>query len=138
MKRLLLSALGCTVALCITACSNQVTRVSLEKVQNQIWLLSKIDGQPVTGDASLELSSDERAAGNTGCNRFFGLAVMEDNQFLVERMGMTRMVCLDDNSSTIEPLVVDVLTHHSELAMQGETLILKGKRHTLTYRLNAQ
>ena len=136
MKRLLLPVLGCAAALSMTACSTvpPTTQTEPDQWQNQPWNLVAIDGKTVQSSATLEVNDESQAIGDTGCNRFFGFSSMQDTQFRVEKMGMTRMACLDSNRMQVEQIVTDVLTNWSEVSMQNGQLILASDEHTLTYQ----
>ncbi len=43
--------------------------------------------------ATLEFSSDGRISGRSGCNRYFANYNLSNNQFSIEPLGATRMMC---------------------------------------------
>lgn len=136
MKRLLLATLGCAAGLSMTACSTMAPSKLVEPAQwqNQPWNLVAIDGKTVQSSATLEVNDESQAVGDTGCNRFFGFSSMQATQFRVEKMGMTRMACLDSSRMQVEQIVTDVLTNWSEVSMQDGHLIFTAPTHTLTYQ----
>ncbi|MHC6529881.1 MULTISPECIES: META domain-containing protein [unclassified Vibrio] len=138
MKRLLLTTIGCAALLSMTACSSPVVDVTPDMLQNQQWKLTQVDGNAVSTNATLEINDEARAAGSTGCNRFFGQSELQGNRIRVERMGMTRMACLDESKMKTEQIVAGVLTDWSDVSIQDGELILKGVSHTLTYVLANQ
>jgi heat shock protein HslJ len=74
------------------------------------------------------------ANGNAGCNNFFGQAELNDNQFRIEKMGMTMKMC-DDASMGTEMAMSQVLTNWSDMTLTKDSLELKNDAHTLTFTL---
>ncbi len=74
------------------------------------------------------------ANGNAGCNNFFGQAELKDNQFRIEKMGMTMKMCIDDAMNT-EQAVSQTLSDWSDITLTKDSLVLKNSNHTLTFTL---
>lgn len=68
-------------------------------LQHHRWILERIDGEalpePDGGGKVPELDFGEKmtVTGNTGCNRFSGVAVLRDGALLVESVVSTRRLC---------------------------------------------
>ncbi len=64
-------------------------------VVGKTWTLTKLNGEPVdsTIRSTLSVQPDSRAAGTTGCNRWFGTASFDGGSVVFTGVGMTRMAC---------------------------------------------
>jgi heat shock protein HslJ len=62
------------------------------------WRATSINGQPVLSGTTItaEFSSEDRVAGTSGCNRYFGGAKAEAGRITLGPFGATRMACSPD------------------------------------------
>lgn len=125
-----------------TACvsnGDNVQQLTAQDLQHHNWELVSIDGNAITINEHqqaprLEVGENMTANGNAGCNNFFGQAELKDNQFRIEKMGMTMRMCIDDAMNT-EQAVSQTLSDWSDITLTKDSLVLKNSNHTLTFTL---
>lgn len=109
-----------------------------QDLQHHHWVLSKLDGEPVAAlrdnPPDFEIGEHFTVNGIAGCNRYFGQGHLEENRFWVSSLGSTAMAC-QPQLDQVEQAVLATLTEGATLSGTQETLILKGKRHRLEYKL---
>lgn len=134
MPRFLLLLLA---LLLLSACSSTPVFVQ-QDLQHHHWVLDKLDGQPVPSGPDnrpdIEIGEHFTVNGIAGCNRYFGQGHLDENRFWVTSLGSTAMAC-PPQLDQIEQAVLATLTEGATLSGSAETLILKGKRHRLEYKL---
>lgn len=126
----------------MTACASSgdnVKQITAQDLQHHNWQLVQIDGKEVTNADKqkaprLEIGEKMMASGNAGCNNFFGQAELKDNQFRIEKMGMTMMMCVGDVMDT-EQAFSQTLSDWSDITVTKDGLTLKNDVHTLTFTL---
>ncbi|CAH8198036.1 META domain-containing protein [Vibrio aestuarianus] len=136
----LLAAISLPVLM--TACASSgdnVKQITAQDLQHHNWQLVQIDGKEVTNADKqkaprLEIGEKMMASGNAGCNNFFGQAELKDNQFRIEKMGMTMMMCVGDVMDT-EQAFSQTLSDWSDITVTKDGLTLKNDVHTLTFTL---
>lgn len=136
----LLAAISLPVLM--TACAgsgDNVKQITAQDLQHHNWQLVQIDGKEVTNADKqkaprLEIGEKMMASGNAGCNNFFGQAELKDNQFRIEKMGMTMMMCVGDVMDT-EQAFSQTLSDWSDITVTKDGLTLKNDVHTLTFTL---
>lgn len=136
----LLAAISLPVLM--TACASNgdnVKQITAQDLQHHNWQLVQIDGKEVTNADKqkaprLEIGEKMMASGNAGCNNFFGQAELKDNQFRIEKMGMTMMMCVGDVMDT-EQAFSQTLSDWSNITVTKDGLTLKNDVHTLTFTL---
>lgn len=136
----LLAAISLPVLM--TACASNgdnVKQITAQDLQHHNWQLVQIDGKEVTNADKqkvprLEIGEKMMASGNAGCNNFFGQAELKDNQFRIEKMGMTMMMCVGDVMDT-EQAFSQTLSDWSDITVTKDGLTLKNDVHTLTFTL---
>ncbi len=114
--------------------------ITIEDLQHHNWILTKIDNDTVVTPAkmtppNLEIGEKMTANGNAGCNNFFGQAELKNNQFRIEKMGMTMKMCIGDVMQT-EMTFSQSLSDWSDITLTKDMLILKNKAHKLTFSLS--
>lgn len=126
----------------VTACvsNGDQVQVTADDLQHHNWQLTHIDGQEWVKsehyDAPrLEIGEKMMASGNAGCNNFFGQAELKNNQFRIEKMGMTMKMCIGDVMDT-EQAVSQSLSDWNDVTVSENTLTLKNDVHTLTFTLS--
>lgn len=99
------------------------------------WRLAELSGEtlrPAQGAApNLSLSTTEnRVAGNNGCNRFFGefkagaTGIDGVAPMSFSALGSTRMACLDPARSALEPKFMEALQNTNAYKLRGHILEL--------------
>ncbi|AIW13792.1 META domain-containing protein [Vibrio europaeus] len=132
-----------TLPLVVTACASNgddVKQITAQDLQHHNWELVSIDGEAVVADSRqnpprLEIGEKMTANGNAGCNNFFGQAELKDNQFRIEKMGMTMKMCVGDVMD-VEQAFGQTLSDWSDMTLTQDTMVLKNDVHTLTFKLN--
>ncbi|KOE79502.1 heat shock protein HslJ [Vibrio alginolyticus] len=126
----------------MTACASlgdNVKKITIQDLQHHNWQLVQIDGKEVINTDKkkvphLKIGEKMMTSGNAGCNNFFGQAELKDNQFRIEKMGMTKMICIDDVMDT-EQAFSQTLSDWSNIIVTKDVLTLKNDVHTLTFTL---
>ncbi|NVD06423.1 META domain-containing protein [Vibrio sp. JPW-9-11-11] len=127
----------------VTACTSNgdgAPQITAQDLQHHNWELVSIDGTPLELSAKrkaprLEVGEKMTANGSAGCNNFFGQAELKDNQFRIEKMGMTMKMCIGDVMD-VEQAFSQTLSDWSDMTLTKDTLTLKSDVHTLTFKLN--
>lgn len=131
-----------TLPLLLAACSknsSEQSTITAEDLQHHNWTLVKINDEPFVAAGNmhapnLEIGQDLMANGNAGCNNFFGQSELKDNQFRIEKMGMTMKMCIGDAMKT-ERVFAESISDWNDIALTDNQLILKGKTNTLVFEL---
>ncbi|MEF1290631.1 META domain-containing protein [Vibrio sp. M260118] len=132
-----------TLPLVVTACvtnGDDSTQITAQDLQHHNWELVSIDGTDLVleerqNPPRLEVGEKMTANGNAGCNNFFGQAELKDNQFRIEKMGMTMKMCVGDVMD-IEQAFSQTLSDWSDMTLTKDTMTLKNDNHTLTFKLS--
>lgn len=132
-----------TLPLVMTACASNgddVKQITAQDLQHHNWELVSVDGKQVTVEGRqqaprLEIGENMMANGNAGCNNFFGQGELKDNQFRVEKMGMTMKMCIGDIMD-VEQAFSQTLSEWSDMTLTKDSLELKNDVHTLTFKLS--
>lgn len=126
------------LAACSSADKQEAANVSLEQISNQQWQLIKVDNEAVTAMGNkvpgLMVQDDLKVNGVAGCNNFFGQAEFEQGKIRIEQMGMTMMMC-PPPLDKVEQQVSATFANWSPVTVSGDTMIIQGEDHTLTYQL---
>ncbi|PFG55955.1 heat shock protein HslJ [Vibrio sp. ES.051] len=128
----------------ITACTsngdgNDVKEITAQDLKHHNWELVQIDGKNIDlkerqKTPRLEIGENLTANGHAGCNDFFGQAELKNNQLRIEKMGMTMMMCMDDQME-IEKAMSETLSKWSDITLTNDALVLKNADHELTFTL---
>lgn len=127
-----------TLPILVTACANK-SELTAENLQHRNWQLTHIDGKEWVKNEHysaprLEIGEKMMATGNAGCNNFFGQAELKNNQFRIEKMGMTMKMCIGEVMDT-EQAISQSLSDWNDISLAEKTLTLKNDVHTLTFTL---
>lgn len=130
MKSVIATSAALVSALLLSACASQPMSGQL---QHQ-WALVSVDGVAVATNIKSELTIDDalKVSGRAGCNRFFGAASVTGDQLVADKLGVTMMACAPAVQK-VEVAVLETLKKAS-FNVQGQTLELKGAKHTLVYQ----
>jgi heat shock protein HslJ len=126
--------------LLLTACtstSDTVEKITPSDLQHHNWQLTAVNGEAILDQKNipnLEVGEAMTANGNAGCNQFFGQAELKDNQFRVEKMGMTMKLC-QDSEMEIEKAFTNVLSDWSDMTLTKDSLTLSNDTYTLNFTL---
>jgi heat shock protein HslJ len=110
-------------------------KVMVAELQHN-WKLTHIDNiqLAVIIDSTLKIESDNKSSGNLSCNHFIGEAEFSNNQLRIGNMANTRKMC-SEIKNNVEADVTSVLSNWANVMIDGETLIISNKKHSLTYQL---
>lgn len=108
-------ALAALVALTATAAAAQ------EISPDTVWRLESVDGEPISGEVTLQLGADGAVSGLASCNRYTGQNTATLPEFAVGPMAMTRMACPD---MTLETIYIAALQRIIRAERDGERLVL--------------
>lgn len=139
--KMLLAAI--TLPVVVTACASNgddVKQITAQDLQHHNWELVNIDGKDIVLEGRqkaprLEVGEKMTANGNAGCNNFFGQAELKDNQFRIEKMGMTMKMCVGDVMD-VEQAFSQTLSDWSDMTLTNDSMVLKNDVHTLTFKLS--
>lgn len=81
--------------------------------------------RPLAAKASIEFQADGRVVVATGCNTAAGPARLRDGRLVTDDLSVTAMGCLDPAVSAQESFVLSVVDGDPELALDGDTLVLR-------------
>ncbi|MFM2589602.1 META domain-containing protein [Vibrio sp. TBV020] len=132
-----------TLPFIVTACASNgddVKQITAQDLQHHNWELVSIDGKDIVLEGRqtaprLEVGEKMTANGNAGCNNFFGQAELKDNQFRIEKMGMTMKMCVGDLMD-VEQAFSQTLSDWSDMTLTKDAMVLKNDVHTLTFKLS--
>ncbi|MGR3320896.1 MAG: META domain-containing protein [Pseudooceanicola sp.] len=96
-----------------------------------IWVLTEMNGQPVTFDATLKVSQDGTLSGLAPCNRFNGNWFLSDSGLTIGPLATTRRACPEMEAETAYLTALQAAT---EVSPAGEQLDLSGGGQTLVFR----
>ncbi len=86
-----------TVAALVSACTLAVDERDelAEQVYDRFWVVSQIEGKPAAPGvtATLMIAEDGKVSGNTGCNGYFGSAIIDNDAIAFGNLGTTRRAC---------------------------------------------
>ena len=98
------------------------------------WRVTSIGGQPVLSGTTItaEFSSEDRVAGTSGCNRYFGSAKAEAGRISMGPFGATLMACSPDGVMTQEARYLAALEAAKSYTIQRRRASARpvgGRRH---------
>jgi len=99
------------------------------------WFLTKLNNGPYQGQRiTLEISTDKRVSGFSGCNRYFAsVDVLRGDQLKFGTVGSTRKLCADPNSNQLERKYLDVMRDVTHFNKSNNRLVLKGSSGNLVF-----
>lgn len=110
-------------------------------LQHHRWLLESINNvkvetvKPDSKIPDLDFGEQMTVTGNTGCNRFSGLATLQDDNFFIGSMKSTMMTC-DTSQDQMEREIQQLLSSESKITIDdNKRLILETGNTRLVYRL---
>ncbi|XTZ40341.1 heat shock protein HslJ [Salmonella enterica] len=134
MKKIMtLLVLGVALSGCVS--SRSVT-LKPEHLANQRFVLESVNGQPIQGsEAPPEISFDKdlRVAGKM-CNRFMGQGKLSDGALKVKDMGMTMMLCAEQQRNELDHTINAMLSAGAQVDLTGNQLTLTTADQTLIYK----
>lgn len=135
-KKLIMMVLPVVLGAC--SYSNDTDTIHKANLRHHNWTLVQIDNDTLTdlkNKPHLEIGENMRATGFAGCNNFFGQSVLSEDQFKIEKMGMSQKMCFGE-AMEVENILSGVLTQNSTITLSKKYLELDNGTHTLTFRLD--
>nr|WP_086938460.1 META domain-containing protein [Thaumasiovibrio occultus] len=110
----------------------------LSQVAGKEWQMNSVDGQVLNAEIfaekpTLNLEESGKLAGLGGCNSFFGEADIDGNKLVANKLGSTRMMCIQNELATVEAQYTQALSAGVTMSVNGNTLTLTGAEHTFTF-----
>ena len=85
---------ACVVSGLITAaCASKGPPAPSSDLAGTHWAVQSVDGQPLSGPASVTFAHEDRISGATGCNNFRGIYEAENGAIDVRALGHTERAC---------------------------------------------
>ena len=110
-------------------------------LQHHRWVLEALNGQKIDPGIlnnvipELEIGEQMMASGNSGCNRFFGQAVLRETLFIIDKVATTRMMC-PLAQIEMERLLLQLLGQESTITIDADrNLFLNTSETWLQFRL---
>jgi len=99
------------------------------------WVLVSLNNVPYHGSRiTLQLSSQKRVSGFSGCNRYFSSVVeVNGNRLKFGTIGSTKKLCADQNTNRLENRYLNVLRSVSYFEKSSNRLVLNGDSGSLTF-----
>lgn len=121
-----------------TTPTNAMT-IKKQDLEHHHWVLKTINGQPLVflqdeSAVTLEIGEGFSANGQGACNRYFGQAELNGNQFRIDKMASTMMACPDGEMQK-EALITSVLSNWSTITLTKTNLTLSNAENTLVFQL---
>jgi heat shock protein HslJ len=113
------------LALGLSACDEERRSESLNGTE---WVAESINGKPVIEPGGVTLLfENDRIAGRSGCNRYFGAASHANGSVKIEQVGATKMACLRDGLMQQESEFLTTLQASQTYAVREDgRLVLTG------------
>ncbi|MEJ2766337.1 META domain-containing protein [Photobacterium sp. MCCC 1A19761] len=130
---------GILFAAALLGCEEKVTAGFAVKDLQDSWVLVKIDGKDITiteprTPPGMQIGTDLKVAGFSGCNRFFGqVELTPKSKFRITAMGTTKMACIQNELATIESTMTKSLQKWNSIALENNLLTLTSEQHILTF-----
>jgi len=116
-------------ALLITSCASQTTKPALPDLLKTEWLLEDLGGKGVLdrAQATLAFAADNKVAGNSSCNRFFGSVEIKGETIKFGALGTTRMACRGETLANQERDYLKALENAETIRIDGPYLLIQSK-----------
>ncbi len=109
--------------------------VSKDIGMTEKWFLTELNNTPYQGPRiTLEISTENRVNGFSGCNRYFAsVDVLRGDQLKFGSVGSTKKLCADYNSNQLENKYLGVLRGITHFNKSSNRLVLNGGYGNLTF-----
>jgi heat shock protein HslJ len=111
-------------------------------LQHHRWILESINDKKIEAEEldnripEIDFGEQMTVTGNTGCNRFSGHAILQDDKFAIVSMKSTMMFCTAPKNE-MELKLQQILGYESKITIDDKNnLILEAGDTRLAYRLN--
>jgi putative lipoprotein len=121
MKQTISSLAPAAIALALGACASEPEVIETNTLVGTEWRAEDIEQRGVVDrvQTTLRFETDDRVAGNGGCNRYFGGMTLDGNRVAFGNLGSTMMAC-------------------PEAVMDQERRFLNALERTSSFRLDLQ
>lgn len=115
--------------LVIASCASQTTKPALPDLLNTEWLLEDLGGKGVLdrAQATLAFPTNNKVAGNSSCNRFFGSVEIKGGGIKFGALGATRMACRGEALANQERDYLKALENAETIRMDGPYLLIQSR-----------
>lgn len=99
------------------------------------WVLASLNNASYRGPRiTLQLSSQKRVSGFSGCNRYFSSTIeVNGNRLRFGTVSSTKKLCTDQNINQLENRYLNVLRSISYFEKSSNRLVLNGDSGSLTF-----
>ena len=103
------------------------------------WLLASMNNTSYRGSKiTLQLSSQKRVSGFSGCNRYFSSVVeVNGNRIRFGSIGSTKKLCANQNINRLENIYLNALRGVSYFEKNNNRLVLNGDSGSLLFYKNS-
>ncbi len=119
-----------SASLALTACLAQWSWTPQDLAGTQ-WI--DASHSKVMHPPGLRFERDGKVSGSSGCNQWFGRALLSSDSLRLEPMGMTRMLC-DPQSNLVETRFVQALSATRHARLQDQALHLLDAQGQVLWR----
>jgi putative lipoprotein len=111
---------------CFSGNATSPTEATALSLAGPTWRVTSIGGQPVLSGTTItaEFSTEDRVAGTSGCNRYFGSAKAEAGRIAMGPFGATLMACSPDDVMAQESRYLAALEAAKSYRVSGDELRL--------------
>lgn len=109
--------------------------ITKDAVVTEKWVLTKINNTTYQGGrVTLELSSEKKVFGFSGCNRFFASVVeLTSNKLRFGPIGSTKMLCANQDSNALERNYLNALRNVTNYQKDDYRMVLTGSSTNLVF-----
>ncbi|WP_330926486.1 META domain-containing protein [Candidatus Sororendozoicomonas aggregata] len=139
MKKILMGTAAIVAGgVLLSGCSMNGKMVKPETVSQKTWVLTSMNGMPVTESGRVTLNMkplstyEGSIAGQGPCNRYFGKYRVENDELLFTSMGSTMMAC-SIAAMQQEKTFISGLKKTNHMVMKDGVLVLKNREGSVSY-----
>ncbi|EKT57532.1 META domain-containing protein [Providencia sneebia] len=141
MKRIIpLVLFGCLLVACQTQKVNASNsdNVTEQQLLHHNFILTEIDGRPITGKTSTPTISfgEKMFITATMCNDFYGMGRVHNATLRVKHLSKTELECVDEDLSKWDPLIKQMLSDGVAISYNNKSLVLSQGKKKLVYTLH--
>lgn len=119
--------------------AGEENKLTIEALSSKHFTLAEINGQPVVLEQGIPVpgvafDGDGQANGHAGCNRFFGALEINEGQLRIAKMGMTKMLCPQEQMA-VEDVMTQVLSDWASGSLEDKRLQLNNTSGSLIFVL---
>jgi len=131
-KMMTLVALSVVLSGCV---SSRTDTLKPQQLADQRFVLTTVNGQAVQGNGpapEIRFDKDLRVSGKM-CNGFMGQGKLSEGKLTVKQMGMTMMLCPDQQRNELDHTINAMLSEGAQVDLTDNQLTLATATQTLIY-----